>query len=224
MNYVTIADTETTGIDEGSVCIEIGAILFDVRSATAVRSFSSLIRCGHNEAERVNRIPVTALLGAPEASEVWPVVADMIRQSSAICCHRAEFDKRFIPPEVVGDVPFLCTKFDLTWPREDKPGASLVQLALAHDLGVSHAHRALTDCDLLSRLFTRVTELGADLPALLAKGLRPKATFQACVSFDDRDKAKNASFAWEPTSKRWLRRMAKDDTAALGFPVREVGP
>jgi DNA polymerase-3 subunit epsilon len=98
---------------------------------------------------------------------------------------------------------------------------SLVPLALAHDLGVAVAHRALADCDLIARLLTRCRELGHDIDAMLTRGLRPKVTLMACVSFDDRELAKVAGFHWHAPRKQWLRRMVEAD-AAFDFPVRVV--
>ena len=45
------------------------------------------------------------------------------------------------------------------------------------------AHRALADCLLLARCFEAVD----DVPGLLALAMRPRATFRAIVSYDDRE-------------------------------------
>ena len=57
MRFVTLLDTETTGVSETAVCIEVAISIYDLKFASVVRSFSSLIRSGSNEAEKVNGIP-----------------------------------------------------------------------------------------------------------------------------------------------------------------------
>lgn len=226
MQNVLITDTETDGTHEGAVCIEVAAILYDVNHGAAIRSFASLIRAESNAAEPVNRIPATMLADAPTPDTVWPFILKMASKAEAICAHGADFDRRFVHPFLL-DKPWICTMNDLTWPRAQKPGESLVKLALAHDLGVSYAHRALADCDLLARLLTRVREMGADLQAFLARGLRPKALFVvADRSFDpERNaKCKLAGFGWDKPEapRQWSRRMAIEDAPALPFAVQQV--
>lgn len=217
-----ILDTETQGTDPATcACIEIGVILYDVEHATPIASFASLIRAESNAAENVNRIPVGVLQTAPLASEVWPAVLAMASTCDAVLAHNAAFDRGFVPAELRDSKPWICTKDDLAWPRASRPGQSLVSLALDHGLGVSAAHRALTDCDLIARLLNLVGDDG-DLTAFLAYGLRPKATYQALVSFDDRELAKAAGFGWDGPNKRWTRTMAIEDAEKLNFKTRKL--
>ena len=218
---ILILDTETTGVDDGAVCIEVACALYSLKHAAVVRSFSSLIRHHENPAEAVNRISPALLAEAPLPGNVWPVIDRMALSVRAIVAHSADFDRRFVPPIVAANAPWVCSMDDLAWPRP--AGRSLVALALAHDLGVSHAHRAAVDVDLLARLFTRAAEMGADLEAMITRGLRPKALFVALVPFERKDEAKVAGFKWdESVPKAWSRRMAIEDVAALPFKVREV--
>jgi DNA polymerase-3 subunit epsilon len=176
-----------------------------------------------NPCESINRIPPGVLVDGIPASEVWPSIYDVaIGHADAIVAHNADFDRGFVPASLRDVVPWICTKNDVTWPKQTKPGMSLVQLALAHDLGVAVAHRALADCDLIARLLTRCSELGHDIDAMLVRGLRPKVTLRALVSFDDRQKANEQGFHWNPTRKEWLRRMVEEDATGFDFPVRVV--
>lgn len=227
---VLILDTETTGTDPDAVCVEIACILYSVTHATPVRSFASLIRHADNPAEAVNRIPSSALPDAPEADSVWPVVARMASKCDAFVAHGADFDRRFVPPMIRDGMPWICSMNDLDWPCAQKPGEALVKLALAHDLGVAYAHRAMAGVDLISRLFTRYMTAGLDLGAFLLRGMRPKGLF---IVADQRlDAARNelaklAGFVWdrpELVPRAWARRMAIEDAPGLPFEVREVGP
>lgn len=222
MRRVLLIDTETQGTDPATAaCIEVGCIVYDVEHAAPVASFASLIRAESNAAENINRIPVGVLQSAPLASEVWPAVLAMASTCGAILAHNAAFDRGFVPAELRDSLPWICTKDDLAWPSASRPGLSLVALALDHGLGVSAAHRALTDCDLIARLLNHVGDDG-DLTAFLAYGLRPKATYQALVSFDDRELAKAAGFGWDGPNKRWTRTMAIEDAAKLPFKTRTL--
>ncbi len=223
MKRILIIDTETTGLDpKVDAVIEVGAILYSVEHATALTAWSTLLPAGTNAAEAINRIPAAALSDAPDPSLCWANIASMAETAGAIVAHNAEFDRGFVPAILRTIRPWVCSKNDLEWPKQEKPGQSLVSLVLAHDLGIATAHRALADCDMLSRLFTRARELGCDLSAMMARGMRPKAQFQALVSFDEKDKAKEAGFQWEASTKRWLRTMAIEDAAALPFQTKEI--
>jgi DNA polymerase-3 subunit epsilon len=223
MKLVMLLDTECTGLEDTDTCIEVAIAVYSVPHAAVVESFSSLIQhTGGNPAEAVNGIPAEMLINAPYADDVWCYVRERVRWVDAIIAHNAAFDRRFVPGDLASEKPWICSCDDLLWPMAPKPRAGLVALALAHGLGVSHAHRAAVDVDLLARLLTRVREQGTDLHKFLARGLRPKATFQALVPFDRKDEAKAAGFSWEAGSKRWLRTMAIEDAALLPFKVREA--
>jgi DNA polymerase-3 subunit epsilon len=221
MKRALILDTETSGLDPLSdQVLEVGCILYDLGSATTVTAYSSLLFAESNAAEAINRIPVGALRAAPDPDQVWSEVYYLASEADVILAHRAEFDRSFVPAELGKYPPWVCTKFDMKWPKQTGNGPALVQLALEHDLGVAYAHRALTDCDLIARLLTRSRELGGDLVEMVRYGMRPKARFQALVSYDDREQAKVAGFAWSPEQKIWARTMAVEDAAKLPFPTK----
>lgn len=224
MNTILLLDTETTGTDEQAVCIEVAVALYSVEHASITRSYSSLIQHGASEAEHVNRIPVVLLASAPAAPIVWTGVARFAAQADAIVAYGAEFDRRFVPAEAAQGRPFICAMGDLQYPRSDKR-MTLTALALAHDVGVASAHRAFADVDLLARLFTRAKEMGCDLEAMLARGLRPKGRF--IVAERGFDAARNAlakehDFAFDYDSKEWSRTMAIEDAEALPFRVERA--
>ncbi len=221
---ILILDTETTGVIEGSTAIEVAVILYNVTYAATLRSFSSVMQAAANPAIHINRIPEGVLVDAPPGAAVWAFVDSIAASASAIVAHNAEFDRRFVPEGILVGKPWICSQDDLVWPRSSKPRESLVNIALAHDLGISHAHRAMVDCDLLARLFTKTAEMGYNLQEILAYGLRPKATYQAIVPFEQKDLAKNAGFRWNPDNKTWTKRMALEDAEKLTFKLEVIGP
>ena len=221
VDRILILDCETTGLDPVEDCaIELGLVVYSVRHRTVLRSYSTLLASGReNTAEAINHIPSSALNDGSTPKQAWSVFEHWASKVDAIVAHRADFDRQFVP---MVDRPWICTKYGVKWPLEDKPGQSLIYLALAHGLGVVDPHRALSDCMLIARLLTRCAELGHDPETILARGLRPMAVFQALVTFDDNHQAKSAGFEWEASTKRWLRKMAIEDAAMLEFRTAQV--
>jgi DNA polymerase III alpha subunit (gram-positive type) len=220
MTLVALLDVETTGTDNDAVAIEVAAALYDTTHAAVTESYATLIRHDSNAAEAVNRIPSGLLASARPREEAWGRVLKVTAEAAAFCAWNDTFDRRFVPSQIAGK-PWLDA-MDLDWPR---PCASrgLVAVALAHDLGVAHAHRAAADVELMARLLTRARELGADLDAMVAKGLRPRALFVSLAPFEEKDIVKKHAFRWnDPIPGKWARRMAIDDAASLPFKVQQV--
>lgn len=224
MKTLVLLDTETTGLDPKTEhCIEVAVALYDVPAASLVTAFSSLLWHESNAAESINRIPVDLIKRGPDRQDAWRIVVQLagdLGGQAAFVAHRAEFDRGFVPTYVRDLLPWVCSKFDIEWPLS-KPGASLVEVALAHGVPVHDNHRALTDVMLLVRTFQRVAELGHDVPAMLARAMRPKSRFVSLAPFEQKDVVKSHGFAWDPAAREWSRRMAREDVAALPFRVRE---
>jgi DNA polymerase III epsilon subunit-like protein len=227
VNNILLLDTETTGTDEGSVCIEVAVALYSVKHAAVLRSYSSLIQANSNEAVHVNRIPSELLLDAPLPQAVWAGVAKFAAHADAIVAYGAEFDRRFVPDFALCGKPWVCAMDDLHYNRGNGKRESLVSLALAHDVGVASSHRAAADVELLARLFTRTHDMGVDLAEFLAYGMRPKALFViADRNFNAarNELAKVNKFDWNKpyAPKEWSRTMAIEDAEKLPFAVEQV--
>lgn len=220
---ILILDTETTGTDDNAIAIEVATIVYSLSHAAPVRAFSSLMLAPSNPAEHVNGIPSALLLSAPYREQVMFSIRGLCMLSGvcAIVAHNADFDRRFVPEEVTGPIPWVCSQDDIEWPRAST-SRSIVAIALAHGVGVASAHRAMADCDLLARTFTRAAEMGADLGAMIDRGLRPKALYKAIVRYEDNHLAKAAGFRWDGEAKRWARRMAIEDAERLPFRVQRL--
>lgn len=238
MNFenILIVDTETTGIDpKVDVAIEVGLVLYSVRLRTIRECFSVLIKHDSNAAVHVNRIPVDALADGRDREKAMSVVKVFAKRADCIVAHNAEFDKGFLPD--LGK-PWVCSCFDIDWPGHAKetsptdeprvhPGRSLVATCLDYGIGVASAHRALTDCLLLARLFDRVAEMGHDVNAILTHGMRPKAKFWIVEArkgvgnkYDPKknDVYKMYGFKWNDPD--WVRTMAYEDAEYLPFEVK----
>lgn len=236
MNIRTIAiiDTETTGLDPTTdKIVEIAAVLYSVESRAVIASWSTLVRAIENPAYDTNRIPISILQTHGEKPE------EALRKLYTFCssadvyvAHNASFDReflkttasKFLSQDDSADrfaAPWVCSLDDIDWPQPSS-SRSLVGIALAHSVGVMQAHRALTDCDILARLFERVQEMGHDLQAIFTRAMRPKSLYQAVVSYDNRQQAKDARFRWD--GNRWIRGLADEDAAALKFKCIRVVP
>lgn len=219
MRYAALLDTETQGLDPSvHAVIEVGVCLYDLELGCPIESYASLIRADGNDAEKHNRIPSAALEYAQHPIEVWRRVSSLVSQADIIAAHRAEFDRLFVPESIRVLRPWVCTKTDFDWPGVGR-GDHLVHLALAYGLGVSSAHRALTDVDHMARILTRVHELGHSLPSLFERAARPKKRFVALVSYEMRQVAKDAGFLWDEKRREWYRAMPEQDVEALSFRV-----
>lgn len=202
-----------------SRCIEVACILYDLVHAAPIASCSYLIAADENPAEAVNGIPTALLQRSRFLPDPWDMCIHMAESADVILAHRSDFDRSFVPLSIRDAKPWVCTKFHVQWPK-GKLGDALVPLALAHGVGVVHAHRAMSDCDTLARILTRVHEMGNSLPELIVKAMRPRKRVVALVSYDDREKAKQAGFAWDPQKREWWRDMPVEEIGGLGFEVR----
>lgn len=220
---VLIVDVETTGLDLKSdgLC-EIGAVLYDTDKG-ALCELSFIVASTRPPAEVTGIEPGIELslgLGA-SALQMWESVQ---MEADIYAAHNAPFDRGFLSTSItygkmLGDKPWVCTMRDVAWPKS-KP-TNLASIALAHGLGVATAHRALADCRLLSRLFDVMRAQGV-LGEMLAAAMVPRSTFAASVRYEDRDKAKDAGFTWEPSRKRWTKRMSDDEAAVCSLLIERV--
>lgn len=220
MKLVAIVDTETSGLDpKTGELLEVAVALWSF-DLGLVHAGSIPVRAEANAAQAVNGIPLRLVQDFgwnPDASKDW--VRRMTAGADAVVAHNADFDRQWLPE--LAERPWICTCNDVTWPAPVQ-SRSLTAIALAHGVGVVDAHRALTDVMTLVRLFEAVQARGHSVRELLQAGLRPKATFRALVSYDDREKAKAEGFRWDAGRKVWVRKMAIDDTNKLPFKVQQM--
>lgn len=224
INRLLLLDTESTGLDPNvDVPIEIAVTLYDIEHNAPIASFASLLYASGNEAEEINRIPASLLTAVPSTGGVWETVRELAEMADVIVAHRAEHDILFVPEALKTIRPWACSKNDMDWPR-GRPGRGdgLAYLALAHGVPVISAHRAMADVDTLTRTFQMVRAAGHDVRGMVARSMRPKATFIALVPYAEKDKAKEAGFQWDGEAKTWSKKLFLDEAAKLPFKTKKV--
>ena len=225
-NTLLILDTETTGLNpQSGQCIEVGAILFHVGHRAVLSQVSFLIACDHNPAEAINGIPAEVTrLDQPWTAGLACFEA-LLNSSDAVLAHNVAFDRQWFGqldrPLPAIHKPWICSMEDIPWPAERhlKPTPSVRDLALAYEVPVWAAHRALTDCIYLAEVLRRCD----DLEALLSAAQQPRSLFRAQLSYAERHRAKHAGFRWnDPVAGAWSRRLSQSEAEALPFPVQLV--
>jgi DNA polymerase III subunit epsilon len=219
-----ILDTETTALrpEEGQ-CIEVGAILFSVPQRALLSQVSFLLPASSNPAVHVNGIaPAVTQLPQPWQASLHCFEA-LLAAADAVLAHNAAFDRQWfgIAPLPPVAQPWICSMEDIHWPAERhlRPSPSVRDLALAYGVPVWAAHRALTDCLYLAQVLERCS----DLELLLAGALEPRRLFRACLSYNERQQAKQAGFRWnDPVRGAWSRRLSEREAAALPFAVQPL--
>ena len=216
VNNVTILDLETTGLDPAKdEVIEVGAILYSVKHQTVLQQYSTVIPVKENPQESINRISVEASQSLLEydgelgRSNIFVPVFGMVQKSEYLIAHNANFDKHW---QLVShfDKHWLCTLNDFIWPRNSKP-TNLITTALNHGIGVTKAHRALSDCQLIAELFDRTEDLQGLFELAIARSNEPRYVVFAQVSFEKKDLAKSAGFYWNPDGKLWTKELRESD-------------
>ena len=221
---ILILDTETTGLDnEKDECLEVGSILFNVKSRSVLAQQSFLLPVENNNAEKINNIPAEITKLPQPLFEAIKYFESLVQVSDVIVAHNAEFDMKWFGLKKLPQIKkqWICSMDDITWPsdRQLKTRPSVRDLALAYGVPVWNAHRALTDCIYLAEVFKRCGEL----EKLLIRALEPKVLVRAEISYDKRHLAKNSGFRWnDPIKGAWSRKMSRRDIEKLEFPVREI--
>ena len=217
-----IIDTETTGLNhETDQCIEIGAILFHVNSRAVLAQQSFLLPVTSNSAQAINRIPAEVTRLNQPWQEGLLYFKGLVGAADVLVAHNAAFDRKWFGKKPLPDLsikPWICTMDDIKWPsdRQLRARPSVRDLALAYEVPVWSAHRALADCIYIAEVFRRCD----DLEILIRHGLEPRRLMRAQISYENRNLAKEAGFTWnDPVPGAWAKRVSQREEMSLPFAV-----
>jgi DNA polymerase-3 subunit epsilon len=242
---ILVIDVETTGLKAGrDALLEVGCAVFDSSVKAMIWAYSTLLPIQvENQAVRINNITQEMMKSAIDLYAWKPAftnddgpLAPMLQlcDSGAVdvcAAHNRKFDEGFInalaenPPLLRNQdriaIPWFNT-IDINYPHQ-KSKSALRYLAVDHGIPVgSQLHRALADVLLTCELLAQVE----DLDEQIVEAMKPRAVFQALVSYDDRELAKKAGFRWNKTMKRWEKELphdaAIDPTSKRPFRIRAV--
>lgn len=188
MERLVFIDTETTGVSRADRIIEIGMVevIDGVMTGSRLHEFVSVDRPIHWAAKRVHGISERDLIGKPRFSEIAGSVLSFIGDSTALA-HNAPFDAGMLRKEWD----------ELRVPESSRPhvictlkiASSIVRSAGLDALisrylpgeGARGKHSAVTDAELLARVFIRMREEspGAVNAALLSRPDPKRASHSA---------------------------------------------
>lgn len=220
-----LVDVETSGLDpQRDHLIEVGASLFDPGLGAVIQVESRLVRTGSNGAASLNRIPAELLVRYGWLGDyVYSWFGQLASGCSHALAHNAAFDRQWLPDIAAR---WVCTCDEADWPRAEREGAGLTAIALAYDVGVVRAHRAIEDVLTLAAVLTRVHEIEGGLDAWLARATEARVTLCADVPKDDNDVAKEAGFRWDRDASEWRKAVRVSQLeakrAAWPFPTADI--
>jgi DNA polymerase-3 subunit epsilon len=241
---IAIIDTETTDVDPAKGhLLEVACVLWSVEHRAVIESRSWLVAgAQENPAIAVNGISPELLREARAHSrlDVVAALSQLNARADALTAWNADFDRQWLSE--FDECTWFDAMSDLEWPRAAS-SKKLVEVALAHGVGVVDAHRALTDCLTIARLLERValdmdridqgraeggdpSPMPGSFATWLDRALRPKVHVEvADITYAP---AKNETykahgFTWCPKPiGRWRRKMFVEDAEKLPFEVVEV--
>lgn len=235
-------DFETTGFEheKDDRITEVGAVLWDTEQRNPVRILSELVMYDPEGipplSEEVMR--VTGLnheiinehgLGMTQILN-YKGFQSMLTSAEYLVAHNAPFDRAFLEKELnlvneswkpqMKHFKWIDTRTDL--PREaylKGKSTALGYLAADHGFINPFPHRAVTDVLTMLKLMSLY-----DFDEIVKRSEAPTVTVVAQVSFEQKDKAKNAGFHWN--KPHWQMNVKECDLQELAekwdFPVKEL--
>lgn len=230
-------DFETTGLNpEVDRVIEIGAVLWSTGNGGFPISMYSFFCYDkdfpeiHPEAAEANGLDNGFLkeYGKPFKKNMARIEGDF----QAVVAHNGmNFDRLFYVAECkragieTWEMPWIDTAMDVKYP-ESITTRKLTYLAAEHGFLNPFAHRAVFDVLTMLIILQKY-----DVQAALEYSQQPLVILQALVSYDDRQKAKDTGYRWNPDEKRWLKTLRLPDVPEerkkakeTGFDIREIQP
>lgn len=201
-------DLETTSVDVATCHItEIGMVLWDTEHQQSLFQFGGLVRLSRDveipeQAQKITGISNEMVHENGLTWDLWErQILFLMNQAEGFVAHNAQFDRtileRYLQMET--DALWVDTMTDLPYP-EHIVTRKLDYLCYEHGFANPFSHRALTD---VLSMFKVMSMYPLDEILVLAKS--PMIWLRADVSIDDRQKAKDRRYIWDPLNKYWVK-------------------
>ena len=208
--YILGVDFETTGLVETEeVVTEIGAVLWDCDAKMPVSIMSELVTLPEGKkltSEIVELTGITEELLKDFGSD--PTIAfnnlnKLSEKATYIMAHNADFDKKFYDASVerlnidnvLGEKKWIDSLSDVDYPKSVGT-RKLAYLATEHGFINPFSHRAVFD---VLTMFNVVKNY--NIEDIISNACDEKYELKACVSFDNKQKAKDTGFHWVAADK-----------------------
>lgn len=227
MENILIIDTETSSLTpETGDLLEVAGIFYNMKSRSIINQVSFLNHAGSNLAEPINRISLAALESVNREINISmrKVFLSLLTHADAVISHNNDFDKPWLAKDPIlatasNNKHWICTLRDVKWPI--RKGASLALTSICMELGVPiiNVHRALSDCLLILEAFNMID----DLENFLLNSGKGRYRYNAQVSFDQRQSAKDEGFVWDTAQRVWHAFLTPEEASYMPFTVIQVG-
>ena len=229
-------DFETTGLDPlKDNVIEVGAVIWDTEKHCPLAMDNYFVRWP----DTVVPPDITAINGVENEyveefglspSEGIARIMNLEYRTEANVAHNGEaFDHPFyrdwvrrVHGHYGNDARrlWIDTQNDIDY-SEAVPTRKLTYLAAEHGFLNPFAHRAVFDVLTMMIILDKYP-----LSEIIYSAQQPTIMLQALVSYDDREKAKEARFRWDAPNKRWIRTIKahKVEKENFQFKTRVVQP
>lgn len=203
-----VFDTETNGVDFSNMqLLEISWAILHIESMELIKVGGGIVNSGveENPAEHINHISPSILQHGTPVVHMLKFFQHDLSQVDHVLAHNIQFDVdvcEVVSKRIGMNIVWpnkVCTFNDYSWP-EIVTGRKVTHMATDLGITVKNAHRALYDvlmlCECLqkcgSALFLKVVSSN-------------KVEIVADVDFQNKDKAKQKGFSWNPECKKWCK-------------------
>ncbi len=225
-------DVETTGLDaEKDEITEIGAVLWDTEARAPVQMLNCLIDIKGNVPEEITKLTgitdeMLWTYGIPLDSSA-DLLCELALKADYYCAHNAPFDRKFISAATKNfpgflELVWIDTSVDVPYP-EHITTRKLTHLAAEHGFVNPFPHRAVTDVLTMLQILSHY-----DINKVVESAKTPNITIRAKTNYNEREKAKECGYRWNPENKVWLKsikiNMLESETEKarnMGFEIGE---
>lgn len=218
-------DFETTGL-EASECrvIEIGAVIWDTEDSKPLSVMSELVLPEGISELPAEIIKVTGIQFEDlenfgmEPKKAFQKLNFYLSNCDYVVAHNASFDKSFYESEIkqlgldLVDKKWIDSMYDVPYP-DSMSARKLNYLAADHGFVNPWSHRALFDVMTMLQIISKY-----DFQDIIERSQSPVVTVISHVSFEEKDKAKQMGFRWDPKNKKWFREYKHCDLMHMEFP------